>query len=104
MGAYVALAPVFDARTGRTYMPGRTFEMEEARAAFLPYGYAAPASHAPARAPEPEPEPPEPGIPDMSALYGGMTNAQLADIAAVRGLEVPKKATKAQLLAILAGE
>lgn len=106
MGRYVALAPVFDSATGRTYMPGHAFEMDGARAAALVPGFAEPAQGAPAAgpaAPEPEPGPEDAPVPDMAALYASMTNAQLADIAASRGLDVPKRATKAELIDVLAG-
>lgn len=110
MAALKALAPVFDAGTGRTYMPGRAFDIEDGRAAALVAAGAA--SYAGGRAAEPEPqeapaEDPAEGVPqeaaDLSALYEGMTRDQLIEAASVHGVEVPGKATKAQIIALLAG-
>lgn len=109
MAALKALAPVFDPETGRTYMPGRAFDIEDGRAAELVAAGAA--SYAAGRAAEPEPQEPdgeEPGVepqeaPDLSALYEGMTRDQLLQAASVHGIEVPSKATKAQIAALLAG-
>lgn len=49
-------------------------------------------------APAPAPAPaPEAKTPDLSQL----TNSQLVEICEGRGIEVPRKATKAQLVALL---
>lgn len=114
MGVFVAIAPIFDARAGRTYMPGHTFEMDDERAAKLVPDLARrklvlersrETAPEPAAADETEPEQEdEEPAPDMASLYSSMTNAQLAEIAKSRGLDVPRKPNKAQLLALLAGE
>ena len=116
MGAYIAVAPVFDTETGATHMPGHRFELDDERAeALLAAGFAELAPGQPARpAPVPEPnaepveaddetgdekEPAEDR--DMTALYETMTNANLEEILASRGVEVPKKANKRTLISLL---
>ena len=93
MAAYRAVAPVFDSETGRTYMPGRTFEMDDARADELVAASAA--SRLPGACPAEA---------DGGTETDGMTRDQLVRAAAERGIEVPSKATKAEITALLAGE
>lgn len=108
MAALKAIAPVFDSETGRTHMPGRTFEIDDERAASLVaagaasrIAEAAAATEADAADGGPEEEPQE--ATDMSKLYEGMTRDQLLQAAEVRGIEVPSKATKAEICGLLAG-
>lgn len=112
MGAYIAVAPVFDTETGATHMPGHRFELDDERAgALLAAGFAELAPGQPARpapVPEPDAEPDEaedesetPEGCDMTALYETMTNANLEEILASRGVEVPKKANKRTLISLL---
>lgn len=108
MAALKAIAPVFDSETGRTFMPGRTFEIDDARAASLVaagaasrIAEAAADTGADAADGGPEEEPQEAA--DMSKLYEGMTRDQLLQAAEVRGIEVPSKATKAEIRELLAG-
>ena len=37
----------------------------------------------------------------LSALYDGMTRAQLVDVASVEGVDVPPRATKAEIVSLL---
>lgn len=73
-----------DTRTGATYEPSSRFvaEMMAKDPALVPLGAA-------------EPEPTQ----DLSAL----TVAQLRELCGERGIEAPKRATKAQLLELLEG-
>jgi hypothetical protein len=106
MAALVAVAPVFDPETGRTHMPGDAFEIDGGRAARLvAAGLAVENPVAPARA-EPKMEAggdsgEAAGSDPLSALYEGKTKAQLSEMAAARGIEVPAKATKAEIIALL---
>lgn len=106
MGAYRALAPVFDPETGETHMPGHEFEIDAARgAALVAGGFAAeaPAARAGAGAPdEVAGQEDARADADLTALYEGMTNAQLADILKGRGVTPPSKATKETLVSMLA--
>lgn len=74
-----------DTRTGATYEPSSAFvaEMMAKNPALVPLDAA-----------EPEPEPV-----DLSAL----TVATLRGVCGERGIEAPKRATKAQLIALLEG-
>ena len=98
-----ALAPVFDGRTGRTYTPGTTFELDDAQAEAakrLVASGAAKEVDEGAVDPEPEPEP-EGGSGSLAALHEGMTRAQLVEVAAIRGIDVPARATKAEIIEML---
>lgn len=117
MGAYIAVAPVFDTETGATHMPGHRFELDDERAgALVAAGFAERAAGqraqgAPVHDQDAEPdesedegtgdeeEPAEDR--DMTALYETMTNANLEEILASRGVEVPKKANKRTLISLL---
>ena len=90
---------------------GETFEAEEGRAArlkrALPAGYVkldaiapAPEPPKPKPAPEPVPEPePEQQAEDLSRL----TIQQLRAVAKERGIELPKRAKKTEIVKILEG-
>lgn len=94
------LAPLLVEAEGETYMPGSTVELDEGAAAALEArGVVAAADAGAARAGRPCAEP----APDLSPLYEAMTRDQMMQAAQVRGLDVPKRATKAQIAAILGG-
>lgn len=112
MGAYIAVAPVFDTETGATHMPGHRFELDDDRAgALLAAGFAeraacqraqgAPVHDQDAEPDEFEDEGETQEDRDMTALYETMTNANLEEILASRGVEVPKKANKRTLISLL---
>lgn len=102
MPAVVVLAPVFDQETGRTHMPGHIVDLREDRAEALVASGAARWADA-GRDGAPAIGSGEPGGGDrsLSALYDGMTRAQLVDVASVEGVEVPPRATKAEIVSLL---
>lgn len=116
MGAYIAVAPVFDPETGATHMPGHRFELDDERAgALVAAGFAElaagqPAQPVPVTETDAEPVGTDDGLDDegkapedcdMTALYETMTNANLEEILASRGVAVPKKANKRTLISLL---
>ncbi|MGO5267433.1 hypothetical protein ACTQ1D_01965 [Parafannyhessea umbonata] len=102
MPAVVALAPVFDRETGRTHMPGHVLDLGTARAeALVASGAARWAEPGQDDAPPVDLGTQDGGDRSLSALYDGMTRAQLVDVASVEGVVVPPRATKAEIVSLL---
>lgn len=106
MAALIAAAPVFDPETGSTHMPGDSFEIDAARAERLVAAGLAILQPIVLAKAEPEHDAAADsgeagGADPLAALYEGKTKAQLSDMAAARGIEVPAKATKADIVALL---
>jgi hypothetical protein len=106
------IAPIFVSAEGRTYTPYEDADLPDAKASDLERRGlvvvldAAPAASAAAAAGPEEGSDGAPsgdGKPDLSALYATMTRDQLVQAAQVRGIDVPSKANKAQIVELLQG-
>lgn len=95
------IAPLFLRDEGSTYMPGSTVELAQPSAEALAADGVVEIQGAKPDGGDVAGEPHADA--DLSALYASMTRDQLLQAAEVHGIDVPKRATKAQIAKLLGG-
>ncbi len=95
------LAPLLVEQEGTTYMPGSTVDLDDAVAHRLAKAGIVAAPGAGQAGPADGPEAGHEARPDLSALHEGMTRGQLMQVARAHGVEVPARARKAEIIALL---